>query len=52
MNINPDLVGEWSDKKCPKCGSILLVNNRGDEWCSFVECDYDKEEKSEGGGGE
>lgn len=37
---DPDLVGEWSGKKCPACGSELLVNKVGNYWCSFVECHY------------
>ena len=39
--INPDeLIGDWIDKKCPKCGARMLGNKVGDEWCSFSECDY------------
>jgi len=39
--INPDeLIGDWIDKKCPKCGARMLGNKAGDEWCSFSECDY------------
>lgn len=33
---NSDLIGHMSDKKCPRCGCALLINRRGDEWCSLV----------------
>ncbi|MHA1840452.1 MAG: hypothetical protein ACTSYW_00610 [Candidatus Heimdallarchaeota archaeon] len=36
-----ELVGEMTDKKCPKCGANLLKNLKGDEWCSFVECSFE-----------
>lgn len=36
--------GKLCEKKCPKCGSSLLRNKIGDEWCSFVECDFGVEE--------
>lgn len=29
-----DLVGNWIEEKCPKCGATLLENKRGDKWCS------------------
>lgn len=29
-----DLVGDWIDEQCPKCGATLLGNKRGDKWCS------------------
>lgn len=32
--------GEWSGRECPRCGSELLVNEYGEEWCSHVECNY------------
>lgn len=35
-----DLLGDFIDKDCPKCGAQMLGNNVGDEWCSFTECDY------------
>lgn len=28
--------GHISDKNCPRCGCKLLINARGQEWCSFV----------------
>jgi hypothetical protein len=28
--------GHGSEKRCPQCGSTVLRNLRGDEWCSFV----------------
>jgi len=31
---------EFIDKRCPKCNASLLRNARGDEWCSFILCDY------------
>lgn len=40
LKEDPDLVGEWSGKKCPKCKSELLVNKVGNYWCSFIECHY------------
>jgi len=31
---------KWSQPiasiKCPKCGSTLLLNQRGEVWCSFI----------------
>jgi hypothetical protein len=36
MNISEDLIGSFSDELCPKCGSRLLINKRGDKWCSFI----------------
>ena len=48
QNINEqDYIGEFSDKKCPKCGASLLINKLGDLWCSFPECDYGCEEVME-----
>jgi len=39
--MNPeDFIGDWIDKKCPKCNAQLLGNKVGDEWCSHVECNY------------
>jgi hypothetical protein len=35
-----DTVGNFIDKKCPKCGASLLGNKIGDEWCSNVSCDF------------
>lgn len=39
---DPDLIGEWSGKKCPSCGSELLVNKIGNYWCSLATstCNY------------
>jgi hypothetical protein len=31
-----DLIGHFSEERCPECGSHLLVNKKGDKWCSFV----------------
>lgn len=28
--------GDFCDKRCPRCGSTLLRNPKGKEWCSFV----------------
>ena len=33
---NDELTGEFIEKRCPKCGSTLLGNKVGDEWCSFI----------------
>jgi len=39
--INPDdYIGDFIDKKCPKCGATLLGNKAKEEWCSFVDCDF------------
>lgn len=39
--INPDeLIGDWIDKKCPKCGARMLGNKLGHEWCSFTQCNF------------
>ena len=32
--------GEFCNKRCPKCGAMLLKNERGDEWCSRPGCGY------------
>jgi hypothetical protein len=32
--------GEFCNKRCPKCGAMLLKNERGDEWCSRLGCEY------------
>ena len=32
--------GEFCNKRCPKCGAMLLKNERGDEWCSSPGCEY------------
>ena len=32
--------GEFCNKRCPKCGAMLLKNERGDEWCSRPGCEY------------
>ena len=45
MKTLNDLIGNFIDKKCPKCGSTLLANKVGDEWCSLVGCDYGVEPK-------
>jgi hypothetical protein len=39
-----DLVGTLCDKRCPKCGSQLLMNSRAEFWCSHVDCDYGLED--------
>lgn len=31
---NSELVGDWLDEHCPRCGATLLGNKRGDKWCS------------------
>jgi|GEM_PF-1898563 len=36
-----DLLGDWTDERCPKCGANLLGNKVGDKWCSLVGCEYD-----------
>lgn len=30
----------WEGHRCPICGATLLKNDKGDVWCSFVECVY------------
>lgn len=41
-----NLIGEFIDEICPKCGAILLSNKNGDKWCSNAgglgmrACDY------------
>lgn len=46
------LVGNFIEERCPKCGSHLLANKRGDKWCSFIggvsvaACDYGLESAS------
>jgi uncharacterized protein (DUF983 family) len=40
MEEEKSLEGEWIDVRCPNCGSGLLGNEKGDKWCSNVECDY------------
>ena len=32
--------GEFCHKRCPECGAMLLKNERGDEWCSRLGCEY------------
>ena len=39
-----DYIGDFIDKKCPKCGAQMLGNKKDDEWCSYVGCDYGCEE--------
>lgn len=29
-----DLIGEWINERCPRCGAALLGNKRGNKWCS------------------
>jgi len=29
-----DLLGEYSNELCPNCNMKLLVNKKGDKWCS------------------
>ncbi len=47
-----ELTGNWTEERCPKCGSHLLANKRGDKWCSFIggtsipPCDYGCESSS------
>lgn len=36
-------IGRFIGKRCPRCGSELLGNKLGDEWCSFVGCSYGTE---------
>ena len=38
--IREHVEGRWTFKKCPRCGSRLLTNNAGDEWCSYAHCSY------------
>lgn len=40
-----DTTGYPSDERCPLCGCRLLVNKRGDRWCSFIQCKYGLEDE-------
>ena len=33
-------VGRASGERCPKCSSMLLANDYGQVWCSFVGDDF------------
>ena len=35
-----DLIGNFIDEKCPRCGATLLGNKVGDKWCSYIRCSY------------
>ena len=40
MSETKTRIGHESDKRCPKCGATLLVNDFGQEWCTLVRCNY------------
>ena len=37
-------IGNLTNEKCPKCGSLLLSSKSGETWCENPSCDYGCEE--------
>lgn len=36
----PELIGKWSQYRCPRCGHRSLVNAVDDEWCGSSDCTW------------